>query len=257
MTTNEYQTITCAENPDLVRATQKRIGAEWPEFMLHDPVAVGLTDCYDRLPEFQFVLVAPGGDRPVAIGNSIPLAYDGKVEDLPDEGWDWALTQGLEDFRSTKTPRVLCALQVVVFGEGRGKGVSGRAVAAMKAIGARHRLQGMIAPVRPSLKSQYPLTPIDRYVGWTNSEGLPVDPWMRVHARLGARVVKPCPQAMRITGTVAEWESWTGMTFPESGPYIVPGALVPVQIDREADLGIYIEPNVWMHHPAQAGRRGR
>jgi len=248
-TDTRYEVITCTENPPLVLATQKRIGIEWPEFMLHDPVADGLTDCYEKLPDFQFVLIDPDSGEAAAIGNSIPLAYDGKIEELPDEGWDWALTKGLADLRSKKTPCVLCALQIVVFGGGRGKGISRQAVAAMKAIGKNHGLAGMIAPVRPSQKSRYPLTPIDRYVGWINGEGLPVDPWMRVHARLGARVVKPCPKAMRITGTVAEWESWTGMSFPESGNFVVPGALVPVQIDREADLGTYVEPNVWMHHP--------
>jgi hypothetical protein len=35
-----------------------------------------------------------------------------------------------------------------------------------------------------------------------------------------------------ISGTVAEWEEWTGMRFPDSGAYVVPGALVPVDIDR-------------------------
>ena len=53
---------------------------------------------------------------------------------------------------------------------------------------------------------------------------------------------------MRIPGRVADWESWTGMGFPESGAYVVPGALVPVEIDRERDEGVYVEPNVWMHH---------
>ena len=47
---------------------------------------------------------------------------------------------------------------------------------------------------------------------------------------------------------IREWEKWTGMRFPESGKYIVPGALVPVQIDCERDLGSYVEPNVWMYH---------
>lgn len=53
---------------------------------------------------------------------------------------------------------------------------------------------------------------------------------------------------MVITGTVAEWEEWTGMMFPESDAYVVPGALVPVRIDRGRDLGLYEEPNVWMRH---------
>jgi hypothetical protein len=53
---------------------------------------------------------------------------------------------------------------------------------------------------------------------------------------------------MRIPGTIADWEKWTGMHFPSSGEYIIPGALTPVKMDIEADLGLYIEPNVWMHH---------
>lgn len=53
---------------------------------------------------------------------------------------------------------------------------------------------------------------------------------------------------MRIPGRVAEWEGWAQMVFPESGTFVVPGALVPVEIDRERDEGLYVEPNVWMHH---------
>jgi hypothetical protein len=29
---------------------------------------------------------------------------------------------------------------------------------------------------------------------------------------------------------------------------VVPDALVPVEIDRERDLGRYVEPNVWLRH---------
>jgi hypothetical protein len=54
---------------------------------------------------------------------------------------------------------------------------------------------------------------------------------------------------MRVAGTVAEWEEWTEIALPESGAYVVPGALVPVEIDRERDEGVYVEPNVWMVHP--------
>jgi hypothetical protein len=72
---------------------------------------------------------------------------------------------------------------------------------------------------------------------------------MRVHERLGAKVLRPEPRSLRITGTVAEWEEWTEMSFPESGDYWFPGALVTVAIDCSADRGTYWEPNAWMHHP--------
>ena len=89
---------------------------------------------------------------------------------------------------------------------------------------------------------------MERYLQWTNEEGLSFDPWLRVHARLGAEMVKVCPRSMRITGTIAEWEEWAGTPFPESGSYVVPGALVPVEIDRQRGEGVYVEPNVWMRH---------
>jgi hypothetical protein len=39
------------------------------------------------------------------------------------------------------------------------------------------------------------------------------------------------------------------MSFPESGPYVVPGALQPVWIDREQNEGRYEDPNIWVLHP--------
>jgi hypothetical protein len=54
---------------------------------------------------------------------------------------------------------------------------------------------------------------------------------------------------MLISGTVAEWESWTELAFPESGDYVFPDGLAPVTVDREHDRATYWEPNVWMVHP--------
>jgi hypothetical protein len=92
------------------------------------------------------------------------------------------------------------------------------------------------------------LLEIERYAQWRRPDGLLFDPWMRVHERLGADVLKPEPRSLRITGTVAEWEGWTAMTFSESGDYWFPSGLATVAIDRERDQGTYWEPNVWMRH---------
>ena len=63
----------------------------------------------------------------------------------------------------------------------------------MRRIALEHGFSDLVAPVRPTLKTRYPLTPIERYVGWTTAEGLPFDPWLRVHARAGAELVRVCP----------------------------------------------------------------
>ena len=56
------------------------------------------------------------------------------------------------------------------------------------------------------------------------------------------------PDWLTVTGSVAQWSGWTGMDFPRTGAYIVPGALVPVAIDRERDRGRYAEPHPWMRY---------
>ena len=60
--------------------------------------------------------------------------------------------------------------------------------------------------------------------------------------------MKVAPCSMTIVGTVAEWSRWTGMRFARSGGYAVAGALTPVTISLEHDHGVYVEPNVWVHH---------
>jgi hypothetical protein len=61
-------------------------------------------------------------------------------------------------------------------------------------------------------------------------------------------VLAPVAEAMRIVGTVGEWEEWTGMPLPESGSYVVPDGLAPLSVDRERDEAVYVEPGVWMLH---------
>jgi hypothetical protein len=106
----------------------------------------------------------------------------------------------------------------------------------------------LIAPVRPTWKHRYPITPIAEYMRWTGPDGLPFDPWIRVHARLGARVVRPCTRSMLLAGTVAEWEAWTGLPLPASGEFVAPGLLSTLHVDRAAGECICVEPNVWMEH---------
>lgn len=107
--------------------------------------------------------------------------------------------------------------------------------------------------MRPSWKDRYPLTAMEDYVQWRRDDGLPYDPWLRVHLRSGGLLVKVCPRAMTIEGRISDWEEWTGLKFFESGQYIVQGALVPVRIDLDADRGRCLEPNVWIHHSVDEG----
>lgn len=235
--------FTADERPDLREQLDELVTA-WPRFMLEDPVA---TKCFGLLYEhfgaFQHFLVATDTDELVAEVNSLPVAVD--LDALPDRGWDDVLERGTA---REEAPTAVSAIQVLIRADRHAQGLSTMCLERMRGAAGEHGFDSLVAPVRPTLKARYPLTPIDRYVRWTNGDGLPFDPWLRVHARLGATIVRPCRESMTIPGTVADWEEWTGMRFPESGAYVVEGALEPVVIDCDADRGLHVEPNVWMLH---------
>jgi len=86
------------------------------------------------------------------------------------------------------------------------------------------------------------------YAFLARDDGLPVDPWLRVHVRAGGEIVAVAPCSMTITGTLDQWRAWTGLPFDETGPVVVPYALTPVLCDVAHDHAAYIEPNVWVRH---------
>ncbi len=247
-----YRIVRAADRPNLLDVADEVNMLSWPEFMMHDAIAkshwVGL---YDVFPDYQFCLMDLDSETVIASANSIPLRYDGNSEDLPGEGWDWALQKGFNDLKAGKKPNILCALSITVHPVFREKGFSLKALQSMKSIAKSQGLNALIAPVRPFLKSRYPLIAIEKYIKWQDDDGFPFDAWLRVHIKDGGRIIKPCSESMVISGKIAEWEDWAAMKFPESGSYTISGALVPIDIDLDDDRGVYVEPNVWVYHPIE------
>jgi len=230
-----------AERPELAEPAWERTRDTMPEYNNHGDV---LNAYWGRLtaerPDFQFHVV-DDDDVIVARARSVPVRWNGTVDDLP-EGIDGAIARGFDEGGAN----VLCALVIMVPRDVQSRGVSTAALSSMRELTRRHGLDSLIAPVRPNWKERYPLVPIERYARWRRDDGLLFDPWMRVHERLGATVLRPEPRSLRITGTVAEWEEWVGMPFPEEGEYTFPQGLATLRV--EGGVGRYWEPNVWMQH---------
>ena len=241
--------LTLTERPDLEDEFERLADAGWPRF-LRQRDELGLGRYWPKLfgdfGDWQF-FVCDSFDRVVAGGHTVPFVWDGTAEDLP-ENIAGILERAVSARAKERRPTALSALAALVGRAERGHGLSRLILETMRAMAARWKFDALVAPVRPTLKAAYPLTPMERYVGWTDAEGLPLDPWMRVHARMDAEVVRVIPRAMVIAGPVKQWEAWTDMRFPDSDSYVVPGALQPVVIDRERDEGRYEDPNVWMIH---------
>jgi GNAT superfamily N-acetyltransferase len=237
--------FTAAERPDLWSAVQSenRFGSLWPEYNNHGNYSGGYFGAlFPRHADVQVLVVDDRKDAVVARGRTIPFRWDGSLEDLPP-GID---AMGLRVLDEMASPTSLSALAAEVLSGYQGQGLSGMLLEAMAAVARGRGLRPLVAPVRPSRKDRYPLTPIDRYVQWQREDGLPFDPWIRVHARLGGTILRPEPTSMEITASVGEWEKWVGMRFPEDGEYVFPEGLAPLSVSQA--IGSYWEPNVWILH---------
>lgn len=242
-----YTVVTAQEQERFWELNNGMVRAAGPAFLEHDSAVAQYWSRLDEtFPENQFCLVEPESGKAVGVGNSIPLAFEGEWANLPSGGLNWVLAKGFQDRAAGITPTTMSALYIEVAGSHRGKHLSSQMIAVMRQIALSRGFTHLIAPVRPSLKSRYPLIPIEEYCQWKNSEGLPFDPWLRVHVQAGGKILHPCPSAMVVNGSRQQWTAWTSMDFPGDGHYTIPHGLVPVAFhDGE---GEYVEPGIWVLH---------
>ncbi|WP_410628478.1 hypothetical protein [Amycolatopsis sp. cmx-8-4] len=246
--------ITLAERPALIAEIPGVLAGAWPRFMLEGRPGHGvdLTQLLTAFPAHQALLLTRTDDL-LGVGLSLPMGWDQSTIRLP-AGWDGAVTAAA-DFhrRGGGSPTMVCALSITMTPAGIGRGLAAQLIGALKVAATRAGAASMIAPVRPIHKSRHPLIPLDQYLTWRTAAGEMFDPWVRLHLRLGGMIAGITFPSMTISGSIADWEGWTSLALPSSGEHLIPGGLVPLRVDRDADIGIYQEPNVWIVHHTSAG----
>jgi len=224
----------------------KLMDGAFPAFIVADKIAAAyIGRVREWFVELSIMLVDEA-DNPVACGWGVPISRDGTVTDLP-YGYTDTTRRAVDGHLRGDAPDTFVICGIV----NRAHAGGGHAVALIEALRDRGLASGcerVIAPLRPTLKPSYPLTPIDTYAQWTRDDGTPLDPWLRTHVRMGARVIATAPHSQTMTGTVSEWQTWTGMAFPSTGDYVIPQGLSTLYLDHELDLGTYTEPNIWVQH---------
>lgn len=236
---------TAAERPELWEkvASEGLFHGVWPAYNHHgNHTGRYFSALYPRHAALQILFVDRRSGRAVARGRTIPFHWDGTLDDLP-RGID---AVGLRAVDEPENPTALSALAAEIDPEYQGSGLSGLLVQAMRRAARDCGLSRLVAPVRPSWKDRYPLIPINQYAGWRRADGLPFDPWVRLHIRIGGRILRVEPQSLQIVAPTSDWESWTGMAFPDDGEYVFPGGLAP--LTARGGIGEYWEPNIWIAH---------
>ncbi|HWB36513.1 MAG TPA: N-acetyltransferase [Rugosimonospora sp.] len=264
--------MSLSERPDLA-ASFDDFPDSWPEFMFHDPVSAALFDSLVAAnPALNLLALDPDDPtRPLAraCGFAFSCADPTRLADpvavldpagmpaggdagvpagLPPGGYDDVLLGGARDLLAGRRGNLAAALEVTVRPDARGSGLSGLMLRSLRARVAAAGYPALVVPVRPNRKHEHPEQPLAGYAARTRADGLPEDPWLRVHVRAGGRMVGVAPRSMSVVERLAGWRAWTGLPFDRTGEVLVPQGLVPVWCDVERDLGVYVEPNVWVLH---------
>ncbi len=232
--------VTLNEAPEMSSALKELNDSTWPEFLLRADVR-NWSSIYEEFHNFQVLVL--DGHTLVAAGLSVPFEW------TPGCSLPSTIDEIVYPARwPLEAEGVLCALGVLVRPKYRRRGLSRAILTEIRGLSEVHGLQGVLVPVRPNRKHEYPDESIETYADRRDENGCLLDPWLRVHEELGGDRLGFLQASVTVTASIREWENWTGMQFPTSGSYSIPEGLVPLVIDFEKDQGTYQEPNVWYFH---------
>ena len=244
-----YNLVTSEKREYFFQEVNEILRKSYPRFLIEDFV---ISEPWNQLcsvyPEFQFGLVEVESKKMVAQGSCLPLPWHQSLDELPNTGCDWALMTCLDAQSNKIIPTILSAASIAIVPEWQGKGLSQMLLDYMQELARYHQYTTLILAARPTLKHLYPLTPIERYISWQNETGFAFDPWLRANLKRGAKLLGICDRSTVMNDTIPNWERLSNMRFPETGSYIIQGAIAPLEIDCESDRGTYIEPNVWLSY---------
>ncbi|MDN4524087.1 non-ribosomal peptide synthetase [Fictibacillus fluitans] len=243
----QLKMFTYQQMPNLQESMNALHRQAWPEYFLGDRVMVeNWPKLYKRFPDYQFSIIREDGEI-AAVGNTVPVQWDGSVEQLPN-GWDEGLLQGLHEAGEHNSPDTLLVLAGVVNEKYQGHGLASILIEAFKHMAHGQSLKRIIVPVRPTGKTQYPDLDFPEYCSLLREDGLPVDPWLRSHIRAGGKVLQLAEKSQVVEGTIEDWKQWGLTDCTKAGSYHIQDTLQPVWMDPDNDRGVYYDPSIWVQH---------
>ena len=236
---------TIKESPHLLADCEDLFVSCFPKFVTNPNLDIHMP--LHSIGDLEYIVILMEKERVVAFGIAVPFYWSGDIKDLPT--FDQSVRCGLEIQSLKKSFNSLNGYAICVSPDQRGKGLAKKVISEMKSMAKKEKCSHLLIPARPSRKHMYPLQSCLEYSKWRRNDGKLVDDWLRIHENLGAKYLLAMEDCDVYAGPLDEWSESTGMIFPQSGSYIVPGALSPLIVDIDKDIGMVREGNVWMSHP--------
>ena len=211
----------------------------WAPFNWLANGGVGLN--YD--PKMHLVAV-DNNDQVVANIDAFGFDWDGDPQTLPEEGWRDAIIQALDGFATQ--PAWACAHGASILPEARVGSLAADLLIRLRDEALSLGYQGLVAPVRPTLRAKMPQLTIEEYSKMRLPDGRHFDPWVRTHEKVGGKIIGVSDRSMYWWGTREEWEEWTKMRLPDNGRVLIDGSTGWLTL--EDGFGNLVEDSIWLMH---------
>ncbi len=217
----------------------------WPRYFAGSMVLqVYWNKLYQVFPQYQIALLNEGSEV-TAIGNAIPIFWDGTEEQLP-AGWDGTVQKGFSDYESGIAPNTLVMIAVAVNKKFRGMKLSKRLIDSFKAIAGDSGFEHLMVILRPIGKSSYKELSLKKYGELRNEKGEYMDKWLKLHVAEGSEVLKYEPDSQLVSGTREQWEEWTKQSIADSDELYLNHTLQ--KAEYKGDEIHYYDPGIWLRH---------
>lgn len=223
----------------------------FPAYLNEEPVWLATQEAIlTDFARYHFFVIDDDTGKAAAVSVNVPLAWNGQSSSLP--GYNELLELTLEQAREGRTPTALVGILGAVSPDFRGQGVTELFYQGAAAILARHSIGSYLSPVRPSNKQLYPNFTMEEFLSWRTPDGGLVDPWLNHFKGMGATELGIAHDAITLSAPIEQWTAWTGMLFPVSGDYVIPGGHRMLRVDVDAGTARYGEDHLWYQIPLEA-----
>lgn len=180
---------------------------------------------FDDCVQDRFYYVDTSRDPEIlaAGGITTQIAWDADPAHLP-AGWQGSIRKSYEDTKAGTRPDTLVAILAFTPNRFRGRGLSSVVLSRMIRNAREKGFKRLIVPALPPSQFEEDKVGLsmDEIAALTSADGRPYDYWIRVHAKLGARVIGSCETSHRFAYTLADFGRYVSSTpIAASGDHTV------------------------------------
>ncbi|MFC7047961.1 hypothetical protein [Emcibacter nanhaiensis] len=236
-----------ADDPTLASRISELEDESFPQFLNEEPTWQQTQDAILKNFAHYHYFILNDENKTVGININVPLCWDGSPEDLP--GYNELLLRCLEEYEDGAKPTALVGIFGAVAPDSQGQGITKLFLRQNSKLTRDHSMTNYLSPVRPAIKQFYPTFTFDEFLCWRDKNGGLIDPWLNSFVKLGAKNLGIAYDSITVTASLKKWTEWTGLEFPVSGDYVIPGGHRPLAVDAVEDTGRYGEDHLWFDIP--------